>query len=214
MYYNAKRYIPLNKFDGGLVTNTDPIDATGSECLKLLNLEITKRGALKVRDPFELKGTIINKNIVALINWVDITNSDENLWLVIFDDYSHVLYNDAWSATTAFHTSIAFNPTSAEWDLYTDGNIVRIAYSSTKYPRIIQHIKDRNFFYGLYSNWTQGSPENDSGYYGDYARPTAHDDYPFTPAIVVTLGGTRRVMNGNLTLGKRYSFKYINFTVS
>lgn len=195
-----KNYYPLERFEGGYVSNADPVDLGPTESTQLLNLEVNKRGALKIRDPYQLTKTFTTNNIQGFINWVDITNSDTNIWLVVLEGGVHKLYyNSNWNEQT-FLGSGTVNDTL--FNFYTDGNIVRISYSKSFDSKIMQHIKLRQFFYGGYNSWSTDG--NSSGYYLDNARPqTNSTNYSFNPALIIP---TRC---GNLTLGTRYLYKFV-----
>ena len=175
----AKRYLTIDTFNGGLVTNSDPANLGGVASKVLKNFRIDKHGTLvsrKRRDHIKS----IDRGIVYIHNFIDVTNNDNNVWFAIGSNKKVYMYNDSWGdesniTTNPIHT---FTGTIDKYAVHDDGNVVRISPGTGSDAISIQYITSRQFFYGYKTNWYNLDTAN-SGWWVDTARPIRTTDLPF-----------------------------------
>ena len=88
----AKRYLTIDTFNGGLVTNSDPANLGGVASKVLKNFRIDKHGTLvsrKRRDHIKS----IDRGIVYIHNFIDVTNNDNNCLLNFHNVFSVLVFS-------------------------------------------------------------------------------------------------------------------------
>ena len=153
-------YLDIDLF-GGIVSNADSEDIRQDVGQNLVNFDISKAGILKANSEYKIALSEDNQVYVSLFYWVDFSNSDAKQ--IIFIDDSNNLkvsnVNFGFSAYQYVNATVAAqsnyiigtvgaksSPHKSMHHFNSDGNLVRISGSSSTNPKVIQHIKDRDFW--------------------------------------------------------------------